>query len=138
MKTSGLPLEALHQLVERLGQCGLHLACQMGVDLRGTSTVVAQVFLNDSQVETGFQQMRGIGMPQRVHMGPLGDTAVLERPSKRALQTAACDRATAGSTASSNVLTTRGMSASSRLASPTASGRPQIGDDMRSFKPAGY
>ncbi len=41
MKASGGASEAFHELVERIGQGRLHLACQMRVDPRGARAAAA-------------------------------------------------------------------------------------------------
>jgi hypothetical protein len=58
-----MPSETLHQLVQRIGESGEHFTGQMGVQLRGARAAVAEVVLDDAQVEAGLQQMSGIGMP---------------------------------------------------------------------------
>ena len=60
-------LQVLHQLIERIGQRIAHFPRQMGVELRGTRTAVSKILLNDPQVDTGFQQMSGVGMPPIPH-----------------------------------------------------------------------
>ena len=51
--------EALHELVERVGEGDSHLTRQMGVDLGGTRAAVPQVVLDDAQVDAGLQQVGG-------------------------------------------------------------------------------
>jgi len=84
--------DALHELVERIGQGGLDLPRQMGVELRRAGAAVPEVLLEDAGVHPHFQQMRRVGMAQRVDMGPLGDPGPRHRPPERALQTAPGDR----------------------------------------------
>ena len=42
----------------------------MRVFCRGFGGGMPQVFLNQSQMDSGFQQMSGVGMPQRLGMDP--------------------------------------------------------------------
>ena len=93
MRTSGEGSEALHELVERIGQGGPHLARQMGIELCSARAAVPQVFLDDPQVDAGFQQVGGVGMAQSVNVRTFDDAAALQRRSERTLQTAAGDRA---------------------------------------------
>jgi len=81
-------------LVEWFSQRRPHLPGQMRVEGRGARTAMAQVVLNHPQVEPGFQQVGGVGMSQRMHVRPFGDTAAFERRAESTLQTAARDRAT--------------------------------------------
>jgi hypothetical protein len=83
--------EVLHELVERIGQRGLHLAGQVGVDLGGAGAPVAQVFLNDPEVDPRFQQMRGVGVAQRANVSLPGDAGALLGPTEGALEAAAGD-----------------------------------------------
>ena len=52
---------------------------------------MAQVVLNHSQVEAGFQQVGGVGMAQCVHVRSLGEATAFERRAESTLQTAARD-----------------------------------------------
>src|SRR6267142_7103467 len=81
--------EVCHQVVERRSQRCPHFPGQMRVDGSGARTAMAQVVLNDPQVESHFQQMGGVGMSQRMHVRALGDTAAFERRAESTLQTAA-------------------------------------------------
>jgi hypothetical protein len=46
---------------------------------------MTEVFLNDPKVDPPFQQMRGIGVAQRMHMCPFGNTTAQECSSERTL-----------------------------------------------------
>ena len=54
-QTSGERSEAVHQLVEGVGERGLHVLGQMRVDLRRAQASVAENVLNDPQTHSGFQ-----------------------------------------------------------------------------------
>src|SRR6266849_1893247 len=83
--------EVSHQLVEWLGERSAHLARQMGVEGRGARTAVAQVVLNQAQVNARFEQMGSVRMSQRMHMGPFVDPAALQGSAESTLQTTAGD-----------------------------------------------
>ncbi len=40
---------------------------QVRIDARGGGRVVAELYLNEPKIDAGLQQMRGPGMPQRMH-----------------------------------------------------------------------
>ena len=45
----------------------------VGIDLRGLNAFVPEHLLDDPQISSAFQQMRGKGMPERVRTDGLGD-----------------------------------------------------------------
>jgi hypothetical protein len=53
---------------------------------------MAENFLDDPQVDAGFQQMGGVTMTQRVHVSGLAHPALEQRRAKGLLQSGACDR----------------------------------------------
>ena len=55
-----------------------------------------QVHLDETEVHAVFQQMGGVGMPQRVHMRALVHPALAERPDERRLQARTRNRPGAG------------------------------------------
>ena len=63
----------------------------MGVDHGGGHIRVAQQFLHRANVRTGFQQVRGEAMTQRVRMHGLGDAGGPRRLLDRALDGARID-----------------------------------------------
>ena len=83
--------EISHQLVERRGEGGPHRARQMGVEGRGARTAMAQVVLNQAQVNARFEQMGSVRMSQRMHMGPFVDPAALQGSAESTLETTARD-----------------------------------------------
>src|SRR5512144_2014235 len=86
--------QVLHQMIERVGDGGAHLARQMCVARGGARTTMAQKLLNQPQVNTRLQQVRRIRMPQRVHMGALPEATGLPGRVKRILHTATSHRTT--------------------------------------------
>ena len=88
MQTSRERSDALHELVQRIGQGGPHLPRQMRVDLGGAGAAVAQVLLDDPQVP-GLQQVGGVRMAQGVDMGALVDATLLQGPAEGTLPAAA-------------------------------------------------
>ncbi len=64
-------------MVERLSQLGPHLLRQMGIEGRSAGTAMAQVVLNQAQVDPGFEQVGGVGMAQRVHVSVFVDAVVM-------------------------------------------------------------
>ena len=83
--------ESLHELIQWHPHGGSDRLGQMGVDLGGPRTPVAQSLLNDPEVDAGFQQMSGVGMAQRVHVGSFGDPALLEGAVEGRLQGTSAD-----------------------------------------------
>ena len=65
---------------------------QMRVDRSDDRAGVAEVDLNLAQVLTLFEQMRGVGMSERVNVRVLFDAAGLERQTESALQRGALNR----------------------------------------------
>jgi hypothetical protein len=59
--------KTLHKLVERVGQCGPRLTRQMGVDPGGAGAAVAEIFLDQAQVDPGLEQVGGAGMAPMPH-----------------------------------------------------------------------
>src|SRR5450759_810607 len=80
--------EVFHQVVERVSLGGPHGAGQMGVKSRSARTAMAQVVLNQPQVNACFQQVRSVGMSQRMDMGSLVDAALLPGALESTLHTA--------------------------------------------------
>ena len=74
--------EPLHQPIDRIDGGLAHLRREMGVDLRGPGARVAQIHLDDAKVHSGFQQVGGVGVPQRVHVRALVDAALPEGPDE--------------------------------------------------------
>ena len=64
-KASSL-LAATEELLDRLACIDFGRVGQMQIDHRGLQAAVTQVLLDDSQADTRFQQMGGVGMSQRV------------------------------------------------------------------------
>ena len=64
--TSSMPAsdrsEAVHQVVERIGQRGLHVPGQVCVNLGRAQAAVAEDLLNDPQIDPGFQQVGRVRM----------------------------------------------------------------------------
>src|SRR5260370_21140495 len=81
--------EVAHQLVERRRHRSPHFVSQMRVNGRGARTAMAQVVLNDAQIEVRFQQMCGVAVAQGVHMGVLVDATTFERRAESTLYTSA-------------------------------------------------
>src|SRR5260370_5908461 len=81
--------EVAHQLVERRRHRSPHFVSQMRVNGRGARTAIAQVVLNDAQIEARFQQMCGVAVPHGVHMGVLVAATPFDRPAEGTLHTAA-------------------------------------------------
>ena len=65
---------------------GLAQAGQMGVDDRGEGAFMAEVDLDLAEVLALFEQMRGVTVPQRMHMRGLLDAAGQEGHAEAALQ----------------------------------------------------
>ena len=60
--------EVLHEFIERIGQRIADLTSQMGIDLSCSRTTMTKIFLDDAQVDAGFQKMSRVGVSQRVHV----------------------------------------------------------------------
>ena len=90
MRASGS--EALHELVERIGQSRSNLRSEMGVDLRAAGTAMSEILLNDAQIDACFQQMSGVRMPQRVYVRIFADPGRLTGAVKRLSQSGLIDQ----------------------------------------------
>jgi hypothetical protein len=78
---------------------GLAEAGQVGVNGRHDRALVAEVDLDLAEVLALFEQVRGIGMPQGMDVGLLGDAAGPERETERPLQRGAAHRLAGGGSA---------------------------------------
>src|SRR5438132_9094091 len=88
---NGGGLESVHQLIDRRLDRLAHLLGQMRIDGGGGRGGMTENALDDAQVDARFQQVRGKGVTQRMYVGGLGHTALLEGATKGALQGAAGD-----------------------------------------------
>lgn len=55
-------IESLHDVVDDLAGILLALLSQVEIEHGGFETGVAQVALDDAQIDAGFQEMSGVGM----------------------------------------------------------------------------
>src|ERR1051325_3340165 len=51
----------------------------MRIDLSRSRTAMTEVLLNHAKIHSRFQQVRRVGVPQRVDVGVLGNAAVSDR-----------------------------------------------------------
>lgn len=65
---------------------------QVGVDHSRIQALVPEQLLDRAHIDAGFQQMRGVGMPQGVHRGVFGNAALTHSGAKRPLQVRGVDR----------------------------------------------
>ena len=70
--------------------CG-HLGRQVRVEGGGLRARVPQIGLNQSQGHPRFEQMRGVRVAERVHVGALGHAGLEDRAMERRLQAGAGD-----------------------------------------------
>src|ERR1051325_5872472 len=74
--------EAVHELIERIGQSRSNLRSEMGVDLRAACTAVSQILLNETQIDAGFKQVGSVRMPQGVDVSRFANPGGFARPVK--------------------------------------------------------
>ena len=86
-------LQVGHEMVKLPVQVTQHLFRQVSVDGDGLGTIVAEQALDHPQVDSVFQQVGGIGMPQGMHRSLLGNAAGQQRQLKGFLQGAGTDGA---------------------------------------------
>ncbi len=86
------PLQVGHELVDALRPGRLCPVGEMGIDRGGGGGVVAEVFLDQAEVDAGLQEMGGIGMPQGVDRGPLVDAGLVFGPLEGVLDAGQRDR----------------------------------------------
>ena len=70
-------LEVGHELVDALRPGRLRPVGEMGIDRGGGGRVVAEVFLDQAEVDACLQEMGGIGMPEGMDRGPLVDAGLV-------------------------------------------------------------
>ena len=61
-------------------------AREMRVERGGAEARVAEVILTEREGDARFEEMRGVAVPERMHMGALVHAALLDRACERALQ----------------------------------------------------
>jgi len=59
-------VESLHHVIDQLVGVFLALLGQVEIEHGGLESGVAEVALNDAQVDAGFEEMGGVGMAQRI------------------------------------------------------------------------
>ena len=59
-------IESLHHVIDQLAGIFLAFLGQVEIEHGGFETGVAQVALNDTQVDAGFEEMSGVRMAQRI------------------------------------------------------------------------
>lgn len=83
---------ALHQAIDGVS-CGLaDLPGQMGVNFGGAGTGVAEVLLDEAEVDAVLEQVGGIGVAQGVDVSAFVQTTPLHGVTEGALETVASDR----------------------------------------------
>ena len=86
-----------HQPVDRFERGIAEFAGEMGVDRGGPGTGVAEVVRDQAEVDAGFEEMGGVAVAERVHVGALAHAALLDGAAEGALEARAGDGPTAGS-----------------------------------------
>jgi hypothetical protein len=59
-------IESLHHVIDQLAGVLLALLGQVEIEHGGFESSMAHVALDDAQVDTGFQEMGGVGMAQGI------------------------------------------------------------------------
>ena len=88
--------EAVHQVLDRIDRPACHLGGEVRVERGGLGARVAQIGLNQSEVDARFEQMGGVRMSKRVNVGALGHAGSEHRAMERGLQAGAGDRSGPG------------------------------------------
>ena len=78
-------LQPLHEAVDRLTALGVGNRGQMGGEGGRLNGLMAERDLNLAQIDSGFEQGRGVRMAQRLHGGVFVDAGLLEGGPKRGL-----------------------------------------------------
>src|ERR1044071_1865516 len=83
---------SLHQAIDGISCSVTNLPGQMGVDGGRARAGMAEVLLDEAEIDTVFEQVGGVGVAQGVDVGALIQTAPLDGVTESALQTVASDR----------------------------------------------
>ena len=81
-------LKIIHQLIDGFYGHGLCFFSQMRIEACSGRATVTQPDLNQPQVDAGFQQMGGPGMPQSMHRRFFVDSGAFQRAAKSGLHAA--------------------------------------------------
>lgn len=68
----------LHEAVDGVEGVVADLTGEVGIEDGGPETGMAEVFLNQLELDTRLEKVSGIGVAQGVDVGPLADTARLQ------------------------------------------------------------
>ncbi len=85
-----------HQSVDRVLGGGPNVAGQVGVDLGGPGTGVAEERLDQAKIDTVFEQVGGVAVAQGVHVSLLVNTGRITSTAERRLQARTVNRAGVG------------------------------------------
>ena len=86
-----LRLEADHQAIDGIGRGLLHLRGEVGVERGGLGARVAEIGLDEPEIDSGLEQMGGVGVAEGMHMSPFVDAAVQQGSMERGLEAGARD-----------------------------------------------
>jgi hypothetical protein len=76
----------IHETIDGASRGVVSLLRQMAVDECGRHGLVAEILLQQPESDSGFEEMRRIRMPQRVHRDALFETESSDHPAQRVLQ----------------------------------------------------
>ena len=115
--------EAVHQVLDRIDGAAFHLGGEVRVERGGLRARVAQVGLNQAEVDARFEQMGGVRVAQRVDVGALGHAGPEHRAMERGLEAGAGDRSGPGHDAIDRVPVGRARERATAASDGCASGR---------------
>ncbi len=76
----GVASDALPEAVDGIEGVVADYAGEVGVDRGGTRAGMAEILLDQPELDASFEEVGGVGMPQRMDVGAFMDAALFQGP----------------------------------------------------------